>query len=341
MSTANNMGTALVTGASSGIGATYAERLAERGYNLLLVARDEQRLQRSSQRLQERFGVTAEVLIADLSEAIEIERVAQRLRRDHQISLLVNNAGVALSGSMAESDRHSIAALLQLNVLALTLLSSAAAVNFSIAGRGGIINLGSVTSLLPERFNAVYAASKAYVLSLTQSLHAEIGDRGVRVQAVLPGMTRTEIWQRSGMTLDSSFDHMIMEAGDMVDAALRGFDEGEQVTIAGTHAIGTQPVAQATRRSLCLKRNSPGRGSDWGCLGQTGRPAANQSAGASTSLINCSRAQLSNSSDRAGSVTLRDSIRAPTIADSTITLSCAASSPDSLSVMLASRSRIS
>ena len=231
MSTANNMGTALVTGASSGIGATYAERLAERGYNLLLVARDEQRLQRLSQRLQELFGVTAEVLIADLSEARDIERVAQRLRRDQQISLLVNNAGVALSGSMAESDRHSIAALLQLNVLARTLLSSAAAVNFSIAGHGGIINLGSVVALLPERFNAVYAASKAYVLSLTQSLHAEIAHRGVRVQAVLPGMTRTEIWQRSGMTLDPSFDPMIMEAGDMVDAALRGFDEGELVTI--------------------------------------------------------------------------------------------------------------
>jgi len=132
---------------------------------------------------------------------------------------------------MAESDRHSIAALLQLNVLALTLLSSAAAVNFSIAGHGGIINLGSVVALLPERFNAVYAASKAYVLSLTQSLHAEIAHRGVRVQAVLPGMTRTEIWQRSGMTLDPSFDPMIMEAGDMVDAALRGFDEGELVTI--------------------------------------------------------------------------------------------------------------
>jgi len=231
MSTVNDKGTALVTGASSGIGARYAERLAERGYNLLLVARDEQRLQRLSQQLQSRFAVTAEVMPADLTDIRAIERVAQRLRQDQQISLLVNNAGVALNGSLAESDRHSVAALLQLNVLALTLLSSAAAVNFSIAGRGGIINLGSVVALLPERFNAVYAASKAYVLSLTQSLQAEVGDRGVRVQAVLPGMTRTEIWQRSGAKLDASFDAMIMSPDDMVDAALRGFDEGELVTI--------------------------------------------------------------------------------------------------------------
>lgn len=231
MGTASQTGTALVTGASSGIGAAYADRLARRGHDLLLVARDQDRLQRLATRLEKKYGVSVEPLPADLSETRAIERVAKRLRGDQQISLLVNNAGVSLSGSLVESDRHSVAALLQLNVLALTLLSSAAAVNFSMAGRGGIINLGSVVALLPERFNAVYAASKAYVLSLTQSLHAEIGDRGVLIQAVLPGMTGKEIWQRSGASHDPSLDAMMMDAGDLVDAALRGFDQGELVTI--------------------------------------------------------------------------------------------------------------
>jgi len=231
MSTPSQPGTALITGASAGIGAVYADRLAQRGYDLLLVARDQVRLSRLATRLEKKYRIQVELLTADLSNTAEIERVAQRLRRDQQISLLVNNAGVALSGSLAESDRYSVAALLQLNVLALTLLSSAAVVNFSMAGRGGIINLGSVMALAPERFNAVYAASKAYVLSLTQSLQAEIGERGVQIQAVLPGMTRTDIWQRSGMPLDSSQDAMVMEAGDLVDAALRGFDQGERVTI--------------------------------------------------------------------------------------------------------------
>lgn len=224
-------GTALVTGASSGIGATYAERLARRGYDLLLVARDQGRLQALATRLAQEHGVRVEVLKADLTDLADLRAVEQRLRGDRSISLLVNNAGVAMNGTLAEADLDAVSRMIQLNVLALTYLSAAAAANFGAAGRGAIINLASVVALAPEMFNAVYSASKAYVLSLSQTLHGEVAKLGVQVQAVLPGVTRTEIWERSGMDESKLPPEMIMEVGEMVDAALAGFDQGELVTI--------------------------------------------------------------------------------------------------------------
>ncbi|UUY07677.1 SDR family oxidoreductase [Pseudomonas sp. J452] len=225
------MGLALVTGASSGIGATYAERLAQRGYDLLLVARDLQRLEAMAGRLAQEYGVAVEVLKADLTRKDDMRLVEQRLRSDASISLLVNNAGVALNGSLAEADLDRADDLIQLNVVALTRLAAAAAASFSAAGRGGIINIASVVALAPEMFNAIYSASKAYVLSLTQTLHSEVGKLGVQVQAVLPGVTRTEIWERSGVDEAALPAEMIMEVGEMVDAALAGFDQGELITI--------------------------------------------------------------------------------------------------------------
>ncbi|MDB6047646.1 MAG: family oxidoreductase [Pseudomonas sp.] len=230
MSTSNSTGTALITGASSGIGFTYADRLAKRGYDLLLVARDQGRLEEMATRLRE-TGVKVEVLKADLIDKDDLDTVQQRLRTDASISLLVNNAGVASVGTLAASELGGLDRMIQLNVVALTYLASAAADNFSKAGRGSIINIASVVPLLPERFNATYAATKAYVLSLTQSLEAELKVSGVRVQAVLPGATRTEIFDRSGMDLSKFPAEMVMEVGEMVDAALAGFDQGELVTI--------------------------------------------------------------------------------------------------------------
>jgi len=224
-------GTALITGASSGIGATYAERLARRGHDLLLVARDVQRLQALAERLGGEYGVAVEVLPADLTQKADILKVAQRLREDAGIGLLVNNAGVAMNGKLADADLEQAEAMIQLNVVALTHLAAAAAANFSAAGRGGIINLGSVVALAPEMFNAVYSATKAYVLSLTQTLAGELRGSGVQLQAVMPGVTRTEIWERSGTDASALPPSMIMEVGEMVDAALAGFDQGELVTI--------------------------------------------------------------------------------------------------------------
>lgn len=231
MTSIKTQGTALITGASSGIGAIYADRLAKRGFDLLLVARDEQRLEAAATKLRVEHGVQVEVLKADLTQKDDVLKLEQRLRSDSSISLLLNNAGVAADGLLANSDMDQLEKLIQLNVTTLTRLASAAAASFAKAGRGTIINIGSVVALFPERFNATYTASKAYVLSLTQSLNAELDGTGVKVQAVLPGVTRTEIWERAGMDLNQIPADMAMDAGEMVDAALSGLDQGELVTI--------------------------------------------------------------------------------------------------------------
>ncbi|GGK46945.1 hypothetical protein SAMN04490189_4195 [Pseudomonas koreensis] len=231
MNAVQSQGSALITGASSGIGAIYAERLASRGYDLLLVARDEQRLQAAASKLRMEHGVQVEVLKADLTHKDDVLKVEQRLRSDSVISLLVNNAGVATEGLLANADMEQLERLIQLNITAVTRLASAAAASFTKAGRGTIINIASVVALFPERFNATYSASKAYVLSLTQSLNSELEGTGVKVQAVLPGVTRTEIWERSGIDASGIPAEMVMEAGEMVDAALAGLDQGELITI--------------------------------------------------------------------------------------------------------------
>lgn len=231
MTSTQSQGTALVTGASSGIGAIYAQRLAVRGFDLLLVARDLQRLEEAATQLRVEHGVQVEVLKADLTQKEDVLKLEQRLRSDSSINLLLNNAGVAADGLLANADTDQLERLIQLNVTTVTRLASAAAASFAKAGRGTIINIASVVALFPERFNATYSASKAYVLSLTQSLNAELDGTGVKVQAVLPGVTRTEIWERSGIDASQIPADMVMEAGEMVDAALSGLDQGELITI--------------------------------------------------------------------------------------------------------------
>ena len=225
------LGTALVTGASSGIGAVYADRLARRGYGLILVARDQARLETLSTRLRSAYGVQVEVLPADLTIKTDVARIEQRLRSDASITLLVNNAGIASNGKLAESDIDSVDAMVQLNVVALTRLAAAALANFVPRRSGILVNIASVVALAPETFNAGYSATKAYVLSLSQSLHAEASPSGVQVQVVLPGVTRTEIWERSGMELAQLPPAMVMETTELVDAALVGMDQRELVTI--------------------------------------------------------------------------------------------------------------
>lgn len=231
MSTTQTHGAALITGASSGIGATYADRLAKRGFDLLLVARDQARLEALAAELRTKTTAKVEVLKADLTDPSDVSNLEQRLRTDASITLLLNNAGVASNSALAQADMGEVDRLIQLNIVALTHLASAAAAGFIARGLGAIVNIASVVPMIPERFNAVYAASKAYVLSLTQSLNAEIGEKGVQVQAVMPGATRTEIWERAGMDLNAFPPEMVMDVNEMVDAALAGFDQKELVTI--------------------------------------------------------------------------------------------------------------
>ncbi|WP_028241339.1 SDR family NAD(P)-dependent oxidoreductase [Stutzerimonas azotifigens] len=259
MQAANNRGTALITGASSGIGAVYADRLAARGHDLILVARDRARLEALAGRLEGAHEVHVEVLVADLTDPQALDALAERLRGDAIIDLLVNNAGMAMQGRLAEADPAALLRMLALNVTATTRLAQAAAANFSAAGRGAIVNLGSVVALAPGLFNVAYTATKGYVLSLSEALQAELAPAGVRVQAVLPGVTRTQIWERSSGSLEHLPAQMVMEAEKMVDAALRGFDLGETVTLPSLPDAADWERLLTARAALGpnLSRNQP------------------------------------------------------------------------------------
>lgn len=222
---------ALITGASSGIGATYAKQLAARGTNLILVARDEARLNLLAQSLREAHSVEVSVLAADLTNQDDLLRVDREIQQNTAITLLVNNAGMTVEGEFIDGDIAKIQTMLTLNIVALTQLAHSAAQAFRARRNGTIVNIASVLALVSESANGAYNASKAYVLSLTRNLHRELAESGVRVQAVLPGLTRTEIFERAGKSINDLPAEMLMEVDDLVSAALRGLDAGELVTI--------------------------------------------------------------------------------------------------------------
>ncbi|MCS3846580.1 hypothetical protein GGR70_001566 [Xanthomonas campestris] len=242
------LSTVLITGASTGIGATYAERFARRGHNLVLVARDKTRLQALAERLQQAHGVNVDVLPADLTERADLAAVEARLRTDTSIGILINNAGIAQSGGFVDQDVDTIERLITLNITALTRLAHAIAPRLAQAGEGAIVNIGSVVGLAPEYSMSVYGASKAFVLFLSQGLHVELGAKGVYVQAVLPATTRTEIWERIGVNVDSLPE--VMEVGELVDAALVGYDRRELVTIPPLHVAARWDALDGARQGL-------------------------------------------------------------------------------------------
>ncbi|MBI3709714.1 MAG: SDR family oxidoreductase [Proteobacteria bacterium] len=243
-----SLGTALVTGASSGIGATYADRLARRGHDLVLVARDKDRLEAIAGRLRGETGVAVEVMSGDLTAAEDLHRVEARLREDSRIGLLVNNAGAAAPGGFADPNLDVQERLIRLNVTAVTRLAGAVVPRLLAAGGGSIINIASVLALAPEVLPGIYAATKAFVLIFSQSLQAELGPQGLYVQAVLPAATRTEIWARSGRDVDAIPG--VMEVGELVDAALVGFDRQELVTIPPLPDVGQWESFAAARQAM-------------------------------------------------------------------------------------------
>ncbi|MFM0414405.1 SDR family NAD(P)-dependent oxidoreductase [Paraburkholderia aromaticivorans] len=231
MATQTGKGTALVTGASSGIGAVYADRLARRGYDLILVARDAARLNALAERLTTQTGRRIDTITADLTVKADVRRIEERLRADTGITMLVNNAGVGATASLIDSDVDALETMIDLNVTALTRLTAAVVPGFVARGNGIVINISSIVALSPELLNGTYSGTKAYVLNLTQSLHHEVGDKGVQLQAVLPGATSTAFWDRAGLPVEHLPSQIVMSAEDMVDAALAGLDQGELVTI--------------------------------------------------------------------------------------------------------------
>jgi short-subunit dehydrogenase len=238
----------LVTGASTGIGAVYADRFARRGHDLVLVARDEARLLVLAERLRRETGVAVDILKADLTDPAELASVEARLREDPRIGVLVNNAGASAAGGFLDQGPDGVAKLIALNVTALTRLAAAVAPRLAQAGEGAIVNVGSVLGLVPEFGSTVYAATKAFVQVLSQGLDVELGPKGVYVQAVLPAATRTEIWARAGKDVNALSG--VMEPEDLVDAALVGFDRRETVTIPPLPDVGQWEALEAARKAM-------------------------------------------------------------------------------------------
>lgn len=229
-------GTAIVTGASSGIGKVYAERLAARGHDLILVARRQERLKTLASDLRERFSVQAEALVADLSTPDGVSAVATRLSRDASISLLVNNAGFSTLKPLTQTPDDTIASMIALNITALTALSKAALVAFRSRDAGTIINIGSGAGFSPYPGIPVYGSTKAYVFLFTRSLQQEVEGTAVRVQLVLPGAVVSEGWDvAGGNELEPLPQSIVMSTEDCVDAALSGLDQGEAVTAPSLH----------------------------------------------------------------------------------------------------------
>jgi uncharacterized protein len=246
-------GTALITGASTGIGAVYADRLAKRGYDLILVARNKARLMSLSSLLASETGRSVKALRADLNNKAELATVESILREDPSITMLVNNAGVASVAPLLNADVEKMEDMIALNVTALTRLTYAAAPAFVARGTGTIINIASIVGIAPEVLNGVYGASKAYVIALSHSLQHELADKGVRIQAVLPGATATELWETAGRPYQDLPAGIVMSAEDMVDAALVGLDRGELVTIPPLHDGDEWTHFEAARRDLSKK----------------------------------------------------------------------------------------
>lgn len=248
--TDHHMGTAVVTGASSGIGAIYADRLARRGYDLILVARNRDKLDALARRISNDIGRAVEVMAADLGDRSDLARVEALLKQDASITLLVNNAGVGTHTPLLDSDVERMDALLQLNVVAPMRLTYAVVPGMVARGSGAIINIASIVAIAPEALNGVYGGSKAFVQTFSTSLNHELADKGIRIQAVLPGATATDFWEVGGLPVENLPAEIVMRADDMVDAALAGFDQGEKLTIPALADAGLWDRFEAARRAL-------------------------------------------------------------------------------------------
>lgn len=238
----------LITGASTGIGAVYADRFARRGHDLVLVARDRARMEALAERLRRETGVAIDILSADLTDARELAQVEARVRDDARIGILVNNAGASAAGGFLDQSPDDVGKLIALNTTALARLASAVAPRFARAGEGTIVNIASVVGLAPELGLTVYGATKAFVIFLSQGLQLELGPKGVYVQAVLPAATRTEIWEKSGRDVNTLAG--VMEVDELVDAALVGFDRREPITIPPLPDAGQWSAFDAARVAM-------------------------------------------------------------------------------------------
>jgi len=243
-------GTVLITGASSGIGAVYADRFAGRGHDLILVARNRARLATIAARIAERHRVEARLIAADLTERAGLAEIEAVLKSDESITHLVNNAGFGSAAPLAAASVDEMERMVAINVTAPLRLGYAAVPQFTARGEGTIINISSIAAIGPEILNGVYGGTKSFVLAFSQSLRKELKDTGVRVQVVLPGATATEFWDVAGLPASNLPKEWVMSAADLVDAALRGLDRGEFATIPSLMDVAEWDAFEAARQTM-------------------------------------------------------------------------------------------
>lgn len=244
--------TALVTGATAGIGREFAEQLAAKGVALVLVARDSARLESVAAELRSVHGRAVEVLPADLSDREALERVAERLRDPARpIDLLVNNAGYSLNSRFVDSDIRAEEQLLDVLVRAVLVLSHAAATTMAARGHGRIINVSSVAGLLAS---GTYAAAKSYVTTFSESLAGQLAGTGVSVTALLPGYVRTEFHERAGIDKGARSGPFWLDASDVVRAALADAETGTVVSVPSRQYKVVAAVIRHVPRALVRSR---------------------------------------------------------------------------------------
>ncbi|MGV3577281.1 MAG: SDR family NAD(P)-dependent oxidoreductase [Devosia sp.] len=241
--------TALITGASSGIGAVYAQRLAARGHDLVLVARRADRLADLATQLRQAHGVSIRTIAADLSNEAGMASI-ETVLRDEQIDLLVNNAGMGPIASTADLSDEAAAQTLALNVTALMRLTRAALPGMRTRKSGAIVNVGSVMAFHAMPVTSLYSATKAFVLTYSRAIQQEVQADGVLVQAVLPAGTVTEFYETAGVPIANFDQSVFMTAENLVDAALAGLDRGEEVTLPSVHNLDLWNAYDTARQNL-------------------------------------------------------------------------------------------
>ena len=262
----SSRGTAVITGASAGLGKIYADRLARRGYDLLLVARRADRLDSVAASLRASYGVNVTTVVADLADGADLDKVAAIAAADDSITLLVNNAGTSTVAGLDKMSRDDIDAMNDVNVLALVRLSHAIFPRFRARHYGTLINIGSVLGLVSLPGSSIYSSTKGYVLNFTRALQDEAANTGVVVQLVMPAATATDIWEISGVPLSALDPRHVMSPDDCVDAALAGLDLGELVTLPSLEDGGLFKAYDAARLAL-------------GAAVSNGRPASRYDTG--------------------------------------------------------------
>jgi short-subunit dehydrogenase len=258
---------AVVTGASSGIGVAYAERMAERGYDLILVARRRDRLEDVAKRIRIKTNRAVEIVTADLSDAKDLLRVEALLTEREDIEVLINNAGLGALGPISKVTADALDNLIRINILALTRLTHAVLPGFLRRNTGTIINIASMIAVMPTPSGAGYSGSKAYVLNFTRSLQMELAKTNIIVQAVLPGPVRTEFFEASGLTAAPFPSELFMSAEQLVDTSLKALAQGELVCFPSLENASLWTAFEDAR--IALSR----------ALMQSGSPATRYSGG--------------------------------------------------------------